>query len=305
MDPLPKPSVQPEFRRPSRPQHRRGRRWGCLLVVIALPLFAGFACCCLSFVIGLIVSPPTILVIGLDQVPEDGEFGRADSILLLGAQPRQFRLNLLSFPRDIFIQTPNLGLQRINTIHRTAELEVPGTGPASLAEAIHLSFDIPVERYVRFDYQDFIVLVDTVGGVEIDVPRTLVDSNYPTENGGVTTVRFEQGVQWMDGQTALIYARTRQADDDYQRAGRQQQVLRAVARKAINPFYWVGITRVLTTTLETDITIIDVWRMLPTVLLSGARFEQLVLDRALLLPGDGYVVPNYEALRPWLEAHFD
>lgn len=301
----PPPSGQPEFQRPRRPRYRRSSRWGCLLVVITLPLFAGFACCSLSFVIGLLVPPPTILVIGLDYVPEDGEFGRTDSILLLGAQPRQFRLNLLSFPRDIFIQTPNLGLQRINTIHRTAELEVVGTGAAALSEAISLSFAIPVERYVRFDYQDFVALVDAVGGVELDVPRTLVDSNFPTEGGGVTTVRFEQGVQWMDGQTALIYARTRQADDDYQRAGRQQQIVRAVARKAINPFYWVDITRVLTTALETDISIIDVWRMLPTVLLSAGQFEQLVIDRALLLPGDGYVVPNYEALRPWLEAHFD
>lgn len=307
---LPPSSPQPEYppgmppRPPYRRRRRRSNRAGCVLLLVTFPLFAGFACCLLSFAIGLIIPPPTVLIVGLDHTPTEGDFGRTDSIMLVSVQPRYFRVSLLSFPRDLFIQTPANGLQRINTIHRTAELNTLGSGPQALEQAIELSFDIPVERYVRFDFADFIALVDAVGGVEIDVPRTIVDSNYPTETGGVMTVRFEQGLQWMDGQTALIYARTRQADDDYQRAGRQQQVVRAVARRLLNPFYWPATAHVLLTQIETDVSVIDIWRMIPTLALSGGAFDQLVIDRDYILPGDGYVVPNYDRLRPWLDEHF-
>jgi hypothetical protein len=64
--------------------------------------------------------------------------------------------------------------------------------------------------------------------VTIDVPARLVDEEYPTEDFGVMRIEFEAGIQKMDGERALIYARTRHADSDFGRSERQQQVIHAM-----------------------------------------------------------------------------
>ena len=93
-----------------------------------------------------------------------------------------------------------------------------------------------VENTIRLDFNGFVALVDAVGGVDIDVPKLIIDYEYPTIDGGIITVRFDPGVEHMDGERALQYARTRHQDDDYQRAERQQQVIDAVVKKLATPW---------------------------------------------------------------------
>jgi hypothetical protein len=71
------------------------------------------------------------------------------------------------------------------------------------------------------------------GGVDVVVPTTIYDDKYPTQDYGYKTFYLEAGPQHLDGETALMYVRTRNVDDDYHRAGRQQQVIRAVADKVL------------------------------------------------------------------------
>ncbi len=104
---------------------------------------------------------------------------------------------------------------------------------------------MPVDRVAVIDFTAFVRLVDALGGIEIDVPRAIVDSEYPTPDYGVTTIRFDPGLQQMDGERALIYARTRHADDDFGRAERQQQVIQAVAARMVNPATWPRLPAVL------------------------------------------------------------
>src|SRR5690606_16210897 len=112
-------------------------------------------------------------------------------------------------PRDLFINVPNYGMQRINTINVLAELDAIGSGPSLLAQSIENNFGIGVDNYVRLDFHAFVALVDAVGGLNIEVPYNLIDYDFPTEDYGTMEVRFEQGWQHMDGERALIYARTR------------------------------------------------------------------------------------------------
>ena len=213
-------------------------------------------------------------------------------------------MSLLSIPRDIFIDVPGYGLQRINTINVLAEIEEPGTGPDLLSQSITNSFGIGVDNYIRLDFQAFTAMVDAVGGVKINVLHTVVDNAFPTANYGTMRVRFEEGIQRMDGDTALIYARTRHQDDDYRRAERQQQVITALSRKLLNPVNWIPAWLALQSNTETDLNIIQLALVTPSMLFSAGDLNQLVINRDYVLPGNGYVYPNYEALAPYIEENF-
>jgi hypothetical protein len=88
------------------------------------------------------------------------------------------------------------------------------------------------------DLQGFKEMVDTVGGITINVERSFTDHEYPTDNDKIETISFKKGVQTMNGATALKYARSRKGDNgegsDYQRARRQQKVLVAIKDKVLS-----------------------------------------------------------------------
>ena len=77
-------------------------------------------------------------------------------------------------------------------------------------------------------------IVDLIGGIDVNVPYTIHDEEYPTADYGVETFHLDAGLQHLDGETALKFARTRHSDDDYSRSRRQQDLIRAVANKVMN-----------------------------------------------------------------------
>lgn len=264
--------------------------------------------CGATLLLYVVFPPPPldVLVLGVDARPGEGYITRTDSIMLLGLKPAQLRASMLSIPRDLFIDVPGYGAQRINTINVLGEQEGEGQGVTLLEQSIESSFGVTVDRYARLNFQGFIALVDAVGGVTIDVERMIVDDLYPTEDGGVMTLRFDAGVQTMNGERALQYARTRHADDDYQRAHRQQQVFSALLGKLANPINWASAVSVLNQYVDTNLTVIDMAIYAPNVLLNLGRFDQLVIDRDYIVGGaEGQALPNYDALNPWLNDRFE
>ena len=250
-------------------------------------------------------APVNILVLGTDGRANEGFLSRTDSIMIAGVKPSQLRLSLLSIPRDLFIEVPGYGSQRINTINLLAEEKQRGAGPALVMEAISQDFDLSLERYVRLDFNGFVQLVDAVGGITVNVEHMIIDDQYPTENGGVEVVKFDIGVQHMDGKRALIYARTRHADDDYHRALRQQQVISALFAKVANPLRWPTALAVFRSSVDTNLTIGDLFTLTLPVLLNRGRYENLVIDRNYIKGTlEGHAVPDYEKLFPWLKDRF-
>ena len=73
--------------------------------------------------------------------------------------------------------------------------------------------------------------VDLIGGIDVVVPKTIHDEEYPTIDYGIETFHIDAGPQHLDGETALKYARTRHGDSDIHRARRQQQVIFAIRDK--------------------------------------------------------------------------
>jgi LCP family protein required for cell wall assembly len=279
---------------------------GCLVIGFVAILL--MLCSCtgiLALYIAIPPSPVDILVMGLDSRGDEGTITRTDSIMVVGIKPSRFDLSLLSIPRDLFIDVPNYGMERINTINVLAEMEAAGTGPALLSQSIENNFGIGIDYYVRLDFQAFVALVDSVGGLDIEVPYDLVDYDFPTPDYGTMEVRFTAGWEHMDGERALQYARTRHADDDYRRAERQQQVVVALSGKMMNPFNWPAAWIAIQSHTETNLSPLHLGLVLPAILVGSMDIEQLVVDREYILPGDGYSYPNYEALRPFIEEHFD
>lgn len=286
------------------PPHQRRR--GCCLPLLALAAALLFGCGLLALAYALFPPPrANILIVGVDSRAGEGYQGRADSIMLLGIYPGQLRVSLLSIPRDLFINVPGYGMQRINTVNLLGEQQAAGQGTALLAQAIAQNFGIRIDRYARLSFDGFIELIDAVGGVTVEVERALVDHAYPDGQGGVISVRFDAGAQEMDGERALIYARIRHPDDDYRRAARQQQVLSALLSRLVNPSRWPAALSALNSALDSNLSLWDAITLAPPVALTRGRFEQLVIDRDYIQgTASGSAVPNYAALDDWLNGRF-
>jgi LCP family protein required for cell wall assembly len=306
--------MYPPPRRPIQRRNSLGRNFltGCCLGnVLSLLLGLLFAGGGLGF---YAVNPPdtmNILILGTDERPGTGEseIARTDSIMVLSVNPQNHSVSLLSLPRDVFIDSPNYGNLRANTIVRNAELTSAGTGISEMVASMEYTFGMDIHHYVRLSFDAFVDVVDALGGVNIDVPKKIVDYEYPTPDYGTIVIEFEPGEQHMDGERALIYARTRHADDDYQRAARQQQVIGALMGKIANPLNlprWPVAWAAFYQNVDTDMNFDEWMTIAPGMLLygyNGDQIDRLVVDREYVYGGVNGVVPDTEKIRPWINEH--
>ena len=84
------------------------------------------------------------------------------------------------------------------------------------------------------DFQGFVDLIDTIGGIEVDVPKAIVDPTYPDYDYGYQVFRINAGRQVLDGRTTLKYVRSRHSTSDFDRSERQQLVLKAIRDKMLS-----------------------------------------------------------------------
>lgn len=178
----------------------------------------------------------TVLVVGLDRRPgERGLAYRTDTMMLISLDPDTNSLGILSIPRDLYVEVPGYGsLQRINSAMVLGELQQPGYGPSLTMQTVQYNLGIRVHDYVALDFNGATQIIDLLGGLEIDVPYDIVDYEYPDMNYGYDPLILRAGLQWMDGATALKFARTRHGDSDFERARRQQMVLYALRDRILN-----------------------------------------------------------------------
>lgn len=249
--------------------------------------------------------PPTILLLGIDQRADESGPTRSDSMILLGSQAGGKGAALLSIPRDLWVDIPGVGDQRINAaLFFGYDPGDASAGPRLAARTVQQELRRPVERYLLLDFATFVRAVDALGGIEVDVPAPIVDSEYPTPDYGVTTIRFDPGVQRMDGERALIYVRTRHSDGDFSRSQRQLQVLQALAVKAIQPETWPrlpGLYQVLRDGVVTDLLPSDGLALLQLAsAVAGGEVMAATLEDATtpwITPGGAWVLlPNGRAI---------
>ncbi|HBY95279.1 MAG TPA: hypothetical protein DEP84_15225 [Chloroflexi bacterium] len=249
-------------------------------------------------------SAMNILIMGIDK--RDGEGGpfRTDTMLVLHVDPVARRAGMLSIPRDLLVQLPDYGygrrLDRVNTANVWGDVyKYPGGGPALAKKTIENNFGIPVDRYVLVDFNGFENFIDLIDGIDIDVPQPITDHEYPTADYGYMTIHFEAGRQHMDGETALIYARTRKSSSDFARAARQQQVILAVRSKVLSlniipsltPANLVRIARQFGESVRTDLSIEEMFTLARTVNdIPDGGIRQAVIDSSMVYDGEGYTL---------------
>ncbi len=184
--------------------------------------------------------PFTVLLIGVDKRDDPDDGVRSDTLIVVHVHPGEEWASMLSVPRDTVVQIPRVGQQKINTAYmygynNAAQLYGSDTDPSAAggalaAETVESFLGLNIDYIAQVDFHGFERIVDTLGGITVDVPRPLLDAEYPTEDLGYERLYIPAGLQVLDGHTALRYARSRHSENDFGRSRRQQQVLHAMLR---------------------------------------------------------------------------
>lgn len=166
-----------------------------------------------------------------------------DTILIMSIDPVNHKTALLSIPRDLWVQVPNHGSMKINAAYETGKydyLKKQDSSNASTAgveagfttadKAVEDVTGIPIHYHMLVNFQAFKQAIDTVGGISVDVPETLIDSTFTRENGG-SAVIAQKGTQTFNGTKALMYVRSRHTSSDFARSQRQRAVIIALQQK--------------------------------------------------------------------------
>jgi LCP family protein required for cell wall assembly len=308
--PLPVTTPQPAVRR-----RRRARRPILLTLLILLLSSAGALAAGGYAAWRWTTTLPraNVLVLGLDRREGQGTVVRSDTVILTTVYPLAPRVALISIPRDLYVEIPGYGTNRINTAHFWGENEVDGGGPALAMQTVAHNFGVPVHHYVRVDFDGFQAVVDAVGGIDVVVEEPIVDDAYPTDDYGTIRIEIPAGPQHMDGETALRYARSRHGSSDFDRARRQQQILAALARRLFEPNTWPKLPTVyqaVTDNLDTDMMPQDLLLLAPALYRVGPEgIEHHVIDRQMTDPwttpsGGAVLLPRWEAITPLIHELF-
>ncbi|MFQ6014621.1 MAG: LCP family protein [Anaerolineae bacterium] len=201
-----------------------------------------------------------ILLLGIDQRRgEEGAF-RTDTMIVVSVDPLKKTAAMLSIPRDLYVDIPGFGENRINVANFLGETSnYPGGGPTLAKETVQYNLGIPIHYYILINFDGFRRVVDILGGITVDVEEAIDDYQYPDENYGYQHIYIPAGLQMMDGETALRYARSRHGGTDFERARRQQKVLLAIRDRALSldiipkiPALWAAREDMVRTDLQLD-----------------------------------------------------
>lgn len=167
----------------------------------------------------------SVLIIGVDQsdVRKNKGNARSDTLMLATLNIKDKSVKLLSIPRDSLVYIPEVGYEtKINHAHAYG-------GPEATIETVENLLEIPVDYYVKVNFNAFIDVVNAVDGISVDVPYELYEQNSADKANAIHLLPGEQEV---NGEQALAFARTRHYDNDIERGKRQQEVIKSVIRKA-------------------------------------------------------------------------
>ena len=185
-----------------------------------------------------------ILMLGIGGQGHAGS-NLTDTIMIASYKPSTGQAAMMSIPRDMLVPIPGYGWRKINHLYALAEYNDPGTGGDYAKQVISQIFGLQIPYYARIDFNGFEEVIDLVGGIKVNVPRTLSDYKYPIpgREDYPDELRYEHlfieaGEQHFNGSTALKYVRSRHAGgeegSDFARALRQQLVLDAFSSRMLS-----------------------------------------------------------------------
>lgn len=209
--------------------------------------------------VGDLLNDPMVLnvmLFGADN-HSDSEYGRSDSMILLSIDTRHQKLKLISFLRDTYVSIPGYGNNKLG--HSFS------FGGVNLAvQTIQNNFGIKIDRYAIVDFESFTSIIDTLGGIDIELTDEEIDYiNWQCWKNKQVETRHEltdkAGIVHLNGRQALWHARNRDSvDGDFSRTSRQRDVINVIMNRLkssdlgtiLNILYQVG--PMITTNLKTS-----------------------------------------------------
>ena len=181
----------------------------------------------------------SVLLVGLDT-RESGGLLNTDTIILASYDYENDNIILISIPRDFHVEVAEdvKWFARINSIYNSAEQKKEDSGMKELVKTVERVTGKEIQYHAIVDFNAFVQVIDAVEGVDINVENSFTDYMYP-KGLGYQTVSFKAGPQNMDGETALIFSRSRHSPHnnegtDFARARRQQRVIIALKDKLLS-----------------------------------------------------------------------
>ncbi|HDX9589343.1 TPA: LCP family protein [Bacillus pseudomycoides] len=176
----------------------------------------------------------SVLIMGIDENKGReklyaGAF-HPDALLLATFNKDSKTVKLVSIPRDTYTYVP-VEKKKDKITHSYAfgaTKNGKDGGPQATIETVEKLFNVPVDYFVRFNFNSFIKVVDDLGGIDLDVPVTFTEQD---SNDTAGAIHLEKGYQHLNGEQALALARTRKIDSDAMRGQRQQLVIEAIVKK--------------------------------------------------------------------------
>ena len=204
--------------------------------------------------------PFYMLLIGVDKSQDrvdSDEFGaedsnyRTDSIILSRIDPLNKKVTLVSIPRDILVDLGANGQQKINAAYSIG-------GAAYTVETVSKFAGVPISHYAEIDFDNFTSVVDTIGGITVNIPIDMDDD--------LADAHFKAGEQTLNGEQALALSRSRHAFDEYgvggdfYRASNQRMVIGAILKKVLqsNPLTIANTVNTLAGSVTTDFSVTDI-----------------------------------------------
>lgn len=184
----------------------------------------------------------TVLLAGLDQYVSRSE-RLYDSLMVVSVDTQTDRIAMVSLPRDTagyplyWGGKATIKINSIPTYVKNGWLKSPDQPVTTLVKEVGYLVGVPINYYGVLDLGNFMKIIDMVGGVDIVNPSAINDPTYDWLDGSPYGFQLSAGPHHLDGRHALAYARSRHGtgNSDWARAGRQQQLLVAVAHKMASP----------------------------------------------------------------------
>ena len=195
----------------------------------------------------------TIVLLGSDFRPESGF--RTDVILLVAYNLQTGQVNMLSFPRDLWVNIPGWQYERINTAVQVGGFDL-------LGDTMQVNFGFRPDHYAMVDFNGFKKIINLLGGIDVHARQPMEDQ---CEFNSERWCYIEEGVQYMDAEKALWYVRARYNSSDFDRTRRAQEVVSAIFKKAISPSSIMNMPLLIgtiSTLVESDSNLVDLWYFL-------------------------------------------
>jgi LCP family protein required for cell wall assembly len=179
------------------------------------------------------------------------------------------QLSLLSVPRDLWITSLQT---KINSVYHYGKFKEEGGGTRLVKSAVLETLGLPVHYVAVVDFNFFKKVIDTIGGIDVNVEHAFVDNKFPLPGQETAlpiasryeTISFEKGPNHFNGDQALKFVRSRNADSeegtDTARNQRQQLVIQSIKEKVFTKDFFMNsknfesLYQVFKETIETDVT---------------------------------------------------